>query len=108
MPRCQRESALGNYFPLLRADQGDRPAQRAHNVAARRERTITHERDQNCRIRPLMRQSPSSVENKWWSTFLTLEKDGGNSNPDTSLGSFGERARGRPERNGPCISRGYA
>jgi len=42
------------------------------------------------------------------STFLTTEKDGGNSNPDTTPGSFGERARGRSERNGPCIFRGYA
>jgi hypothetical protein len=31
-----------------------------NSVAARRERAVTHERDQNAKIRPLMRQSPSA------------------------------------------------
>ena len=42
------------------------------------------------------------------SAFLTIEKDSGKSDLDTTPGSFGERARGRPERNGPCIFRGCA
>jgi len=41
-------------------------------------------------------------------TSLMIEKDSATSSFDTTPGSFGERARGRSERNGSCILRGCA
>ena len=55
-----------------------------------------------------MRQFPSSAGDKGWIAILTIKKDGGKGDLNTTPGSIGERARGRSERNGSCIFRGCA